>query len=171
MPQRTAIERAFLLDLESGQRLFFQNMPEELAESKAANWNDTEILGRSEPIKAYSSSTARAISLTLQFAASIDAGDKGTTGSLLDKLRFVRSLVYPVYTEITLAPSKVLLSIGQWFKIVGVVRDYTVTYQRPWTEEATEPTLATVAISIEEANVNPFGRVDILSAADLSARG
>jgi hypothetical protein len=168
LAQTTAIERAFILDLESGQRLFFQNMPEEIAESKAANWNDTDILGRSEPLKAYGGSTARAVSLTLQFAASIDSGDGGTSSALLEKMRFVRSLVYPTYTELTTAPSKVLLSIGQWFKMVSIVRDVAVTYKRPWTEQATEPMLTTVAISLEEANSNPYGRVDILSGLELT---
>ena len=50
-------------------RLTFQFMPEEISDSVTPNWEQIDILGRSEPFQAYSNTSAREFSFDLEFYA------------------------------------------------------------------------------------------------------
>ena len=159
--RETARAKCYITELSTGDTLHFDHIPNQVTTQKAANWNDVEILGRSEPLKGYSGSSAKAISLALQFSASYDQDDEGTYEKLETRLNFLDSLVYPEYEEHTIPPSRVLLSFGDWLKQVSIVRDISIQRNAPWDTQTVFPTTAEVTMTIEEANNNPFSRSDI----------
>ena len=150
----------------------FQGVPNDFSEQKSATWNSTDIIGRSEPIRSYSSSTPRTVSLNLDFHASLDQGDGGTAGELENKILFFRSLVYPEYGAGSIKPPEtVLFKFGTWFAMRAVAVDVNVSYPGPYEIPTLRPLFAQVAISLEERNVIPLSRSDIIEKEVVESLG
>lgn len=86
----------------------FYSLPE-VSDSKNANYSDIQILGRSSPVKTYSGSDYRSLSVTFNL--------HGTSEErLLENLEFVRgiaSLTHPQYENTYLPPPVAKLKIGE----------------------------------------------------------
>jgi hypothetical protein len=154
-------------------------MHDNFTESKSANYSSTQILGRSEPIRGYMGSSARAINLQLEVPIE---GDKppmqpsaGTPQSLQqmqqifgrksEVLDFIRSLAYPHYSQqtnhMTYPPPRVLVILGQWFTMVGIVQNWTMTHRAPWADKGLMmPHFTEVNLTIEECNL-PYSFQDV----------
>ncbi len=80
-------------------QIIFDNLPE-ITDSKSVSYNDEPLIGRSQPLKTYSHSDNRVISMTLHFIAT------GQTDILsnLEKLRAIESASYPKYETTSGAP-------------------------------------------------------------------
>ncbi len=74
----------------AGEEILFRILPE-ISDSKGANYADEPIPGRSFPVKTYSHSENRAISMELHFIAL----KKSDIQENLDYLRLIQSAVYP----------------------------------------------------------------------------
>jgi hypothetical protein len=175
-----ALDNAYLKDMENGEILNFGYIPEEISDTKAANYAQIDVPGRSEPIFGYINSGPREFSLHLKFIAGIGqtkfaASTEDETPanvalitdspvSVLVKTRWLQSLMYPDYSkaDYTLPPHKVLLSVGLLIKSVCIVPSVNVTYKSPYDQNLL-PFIAEVDISLQEVNTIPFGFSDIRS--------
>lgn len=165
----------------------FHYMPESISESKSSIWKPVDILGRSEPIRFYSSSGIRKIDLTLMFhvrEAGIVLSDTNlndnTIGPLVPdhendieiNVRFLRSLVYPDYSDSARAaftpapPPVVLLKIGDWLFMRSIVTNVIVDRHGPWSLPALFPNRVEVKISFEEFNVKPYDGNEVFNGSD-----
>jgi len=147
----------------------FQYMPESIGENKSANWQYIDILGRSEPIRFYSSSGPRSINLCLTFHALSSRIDDVEL-----KIRFLRSLVYPDYqasksTNTPFPPPVILLKIGEWLKMRSIVTNISVNRSGPWEPDTLYPTCAEVSLDIQELNVDPFDATDVFFGDDMTS--
>src|SRR5574343_832738 len=98
---QSVIESSHITNLRAGWSVRFQNMPETFSDSKTANLNQHEIVGRWTPIRGYSSSSPRTIAIMLTFCSSINQGEwEGTNRRVLDNVNKLRSLQYPNYNGI-----------------------------------------------------------------------
>lgn len=112
-------------------RIIFMYMPEQFSESKSVNWNDTDIIGRSEPVIGYRSSGPRIFNITL----TLIAGE--TPDPVFDVIRplwLVRSWAYPNYstTRVPNTPPRLVFVVGSWLIQQCVMLRYDISYQAPW---------------------------------------
>jgi hypothetical protein len=181
------INGAYLWDEENpGDLCVFQNMPTEFSDSKSADWSDTVIPGRSEPIKGYAASSARSFSLNITFVESMDQGDTpgfvGPVGPgfpapapwyVRDKVNFCRSLVYPDYDagDLVQPPHTVIFVVGKLIRSRCVCKDVGVTWKGPWDPVSLIPMIAEVQMTLEEVNTLPWGQKDVRAGMDLTPAG
>lgn len=112
-------------------RIIFQYMPEAFTESKSVNYQDVDIIGRSEPVLGYRSSGARIFNIVLTLVA----GE--TPDVVFDVIRplwLVRSWAYPNYTDTKVPniPARLVFVVGSWLIQQVVLLRYDITYKAPW---------------------------------------
>ena len=124
---------AYILDLTDGSYLPFQFMPDDIADTKQAQYTDYPIVGRSIPFRAYSGSGARTVTLTLQFFTAPIEGFPAPTPDIIklwiDKLR---SYTYPDYRQGILPPHRVMLRIGFSIAMESIITQYNATPSKTW---------------------------------------
>lgn len=176
---QAALDSAYIKDLSTNEVLTFGYIPEEISDTKAANYAQIEIPGRSEPVFGYVSSGPRELSLHLKFIAGIGQtkyaaltsdGETPSNSALvadntltvLTKTRWLQSLMYPDYStsDYTLPPHQVLLSIGLLIKSVCIIPSVNVTYKAPY-DEYLLPFIVEVDLSLYEVNKVPLGYQDV----------
>jgi len=155
--QRAAF--SFIYDFHDGSRIFFQHMPDDISDSKQANYTDYPIIGRSVPLKGYNNSASRVITLTLQFYSMPIEGepfpDPYVISKWVDKLR---SFTYPDYSRGgILPPHSFLLCIGGFITMKAVMTQYNVTYPANtiWTPGLLLPYGSRVALTMAEVEDTP----------------
>lgn len=130
------VEAHIHLDSDPSQRVAFQTMPDEIPDSKSANWNRISPWGRGEPYRVYSGSDSRTINLELEFFVSTDYLDEGTLDFLRSRVNFLRSLVYPESEDansgIVTHPPVVWLLVGDLLNVRAVVTNCSVRWKGPW---------------------------------------
>lgn len=167
----------YIIDRKDDSRLAFQLMPDAISESKSAQYNEIPVIGRSLPYLAYSSSTARTISLSLAFVAlnREGSGGKYTTTWVKEQVRWLESKVYPEYLDgFTFPPHMLHIVIGSVIGLQAVMVSCTTTWTGPWdvTSDLARPFRAMVDCSFQEAGKNdddmnhPHGFADALSGAN-----
>lgn len=187
---RSELMKAFMKDLDVDMSLypygtfsdylFFDYIPEEITDSKSANWNPIDIPGRSEPIMGYTSSSSRELSLHLMFVAGVgqsttpssfhvaNASEDGvrpepdSAVGVKVKVDWLKSLVNPDYSNpnVVKPPHRILLSIGRLIKSICIVSTVNVLYRSPW-DEYLLPYIAEVDLSLLEVNKVPPGFSDV----------
>lgn len=143
-----------------GLKVTFQFMPDEISDSKSANYSDTEIIGRSHPIKGYSSSGARTLSFTLQFYMTDKSQNPLVTATAL------KSLCYPQYAGSVYPPPPVQVKIGPNIGMWGVLTQCDITYRAPW-DPNVQPMMAEVALSFSETGIRAWDTLEIQSFQDV----
>ena len=83
----------------------------------------------------------------------------------MEVLDFIRSLVYPHYTQETqnmlYPPPRVLVLLGRWFSMLGIVSNWTMTHKGPWAVEGNmSPYFTQVGITVEECDA-PYSFRDV----------
>ena len=160
-PVRTDSSAYILLEDSPSERLEFQVFPEELSETKAADWPSVPIIGRAEPYKVYASSGSRLFTFTLGFFASVDEADQGTEEGVMSSVRFLRSLVYPDEIQGVVTPPPLCrLIVGDTINSRVITTNVIITYKGPWglapqSGELTLPHRAEATVSFEEVNTVP----------------
>lgn len=153
----TINNKCFITNTRKNWTIYFQSMPENFSDSKAPNWNQQEIVGRWTPVRGYSSSSPRTISLMLTFTSSIDQADNGSTyTNVLDNVNKLRSLTYPNYDSYAYSPDPVILKIGQMVFMKCIVTAFDCNWRSPWDLDTEVSMVAEVSITFEETNDNPL---------------
>jgi len=174
---RASLKQAFIRDLDATEiskeenTLYFDYIPEEITDSKTANYNLIDIPGRSEPIVGYINSSLREFSLHLIFLAGVgqakQAGfyanadpskDPDSATVVKQKVDWLRSLVHPDYSNPNFVrpPHKIFLGLGKLIRSTCVVGSVNATYKGPWDRDLL-PYLAEVDVSFQEVNEVPPG--------------
>jgi len=119
-----------------GQTLTLDNLPD-LSDAKSASYNDESVIGRSSPIKTYSNSDNRSISLSVNLFVQ-EPGDELKN---LRTLRRIQSAVYPRAGQATpYAPPQICkIKCGKLLSnqpLCCVLKDYSVKFPTdvPWDE-------------------------------------
>lgn len=144
---------SYIRDMVDGYILFFQFMPDDIQDSKSAQYSDFPIVGRSVPLKNYDGSPSRQISLTLDFFTmpleKQPFPDPYTIKRWCDRLR---SWCYPDYSRGgILPPHTVLIRVGITLAMTAVITQCTVSYPfKTWTAGQLLPMGARVNLRFEE---------------------
>ena len=142
-----------------GLKLHFQFMPDEISDSKGANFSDTEIIGRSHPIKGYSSSGARLLSFTLQFYQMASDDD------IMQRVTDLKSLCYPHYAGSVFPPPPVHVVVGYKIGMWAVLTQCDITYKPPWNND-TDPMFIEVSLSFSEVGLRAWDLNEIRAFED-----
>jgi hypothetical protein len=158
--------------------ILFQTMPDKITDSKSAVFNDAQIIGRSSPLKTYQFSSARRISLNLEFFASLEAKDvnenkplEGVT-KVKETVKLLRALVNPNYgSKLIARPRKCILRVGDNIGMIGFCISVNVTLRGdyPWELNPAMAHYASVALTFEETGEDVYSFDDIRQGEDLEA--
>lgn len=155
----------------------FQTMPDKITDSKSAVFNDAQIIGRSSPLKTYQFSSARRISLNLEFFASLEANDVsdpsmlGGVTKVKETVNLLRALVNPNYGNKLIArPRKCILRVGDNIGMIGFCLTVNVTLRGdyPWELNPAMAHYASVAMIFEETGEDVYSFDDIRIGKDAS---
>lgn len=151
------IQSSYIMNLRKYWTIQFPSMPESFSDSKTPNWNSHEIVGRWTPIRGYSSSGPRTISILLTFYSSVDSGDNGNTErNVLDQINKLRSLTYPNYDGYAYSPDPVLLRLGKMVFMKCIVTAFDTNWRAPWDLDEEVSMVAEVSMTFEEVNMDPL---------------
>ncbi|RMD47719.1 MAG: hypothetical protein D6834_00270 [Aquificota bacterium] len=147
--------KGYILNLYTKERIEFKDgtgrivMLNDVSESKEANYNTEETLGRSEGYLIYANSSNKTISFSIGFY--FDNPEK--THQIKQKFE---SLVYPSKQgNIPIPPPPVLLVWGNYYKIRGVVKSFQATPNNRWSLKYGLPYGIDINLEIVEVNLKP----------------
>lgn len=138
----------------------FQFIGDEIPpDSKGAQWDESTITGRFEPLKHYSFSNSQEISLKLVYIALGTKKNAHRTFWTIENIeiltRKLKSLVYPNYSPSFESPKTVLLNIGSIFIDIPLkIKNITILNKAPF--ELSDLTARTREISIEASVSYPI---------------
>lgn len=151
-----------IIDMETDDKFVFHAMPEGgYSISKSARWADTDIIGRSSPIKGYSGSDAASFSLRIPLFSSIEQGDDRTPYDVRDGVRFFLSLTYPDYKNGIKPPHRCILFMAEQFYAIVVPMSCSIDFPGPWDKASGLSFRAIVDISFQEVDDIPKDLNDV----------
>ena len=145
-----------ILDIDHGDRLEFQLMPDIISENKSAFYNETPIIGRSLPLLGYSSSSARTMGLSLNFVALTSEG-KYSPKWVREQVRWLEAKVYPIYEDgFVYPPPRLLVVVGKALGLQCVMTSVNTTWMGPWaiSDAEASPFRAQVDCQFQEYGMN-----------------
>lgn len=158
-----ALHQYKIIDMETGDYFVFHAMPENgYSLDKQVRWADTDILGRSSPIKGYTSSDAASFSIRIPLFSSIEQGDTRTPYDVLSATQFFLSLTYPDYQNGVKPPHKCMLLFGQ--QIIGAIvvpMGCSIEYPGPWDTASGLSFRAIVSMTFQEVADIPWDYKEI----------
>lgn len=137
-----------------GGTIEFECEPEEFTDSTSAQFDAQDVRGRSSPYQGYSSSGPREINFNVMLH------DDLCKNGILSTVNRLRSLVYPNYSGILLAPAS-KIRIGDMIHCNAVITDVSVTWQKPFRNGVY--VTASVDVSAIEVVENAHSATDIWS--------
>lgn len=158
----------------------FQTMPDKITDSKSASFNDAQIIGRSSPLKTYQFSSARKLSLTLEFFASLEEGDVGAkTGNqaaneVKAKVNMLRGLLNPNYgNKLISRPRRCMVRMGDSIGMVGFCTSVQVVLRGdyPWELKPALAHHASVSLVFEDTGEAVYSFDDIRVGRDFNDQG
>lgn len=153
----------YIVNLLTNSRVEFELMPDELSDSNSAQFEDVSPLGRSGPLRAYSSSGPRAISFTLQLH-----NDYCKDG-ILNTVNKLKALTYPAYTGGNIMPPKCLVRIGDMINCTATCDEVGVNWMKPIVDNMY--VMAEVSISLSEVTSKAKSTFDVEKGELNGAKG
>lgn len=115
--------------------LYFQ----EITNNVNANYEETDIRGRSESHPFYLSTSADTYNLDIKLVASVDENDAGTTKKIHNDYLFLKSFQYPDYLTgdggVFKPPRQVIIVIGSFFRKRGIIKEPSFVFRSPYDEK------------------------------------
>lgn len=97
-------------------------------------YEDQSVKGRSEEHVFYSSTGGENYSFSIRLPSSVNESDDGNAKKSHQDYLFIKSFAYPDYGPSfkgpTLPPRKAIITIGRWFKEVGVIKSPSATFSK-----------------------------------------
>lgn len=158
----------YLVDLTNGGEFKFI-VPEYGVDVKA-NWDSTNIIGRSAEILSYSSTSSKAIDISLELiaGAGLYTGKGDRVAAMHKDIAFVQSLEYPDYSKaIVFPPSVVYLYLNEVTQLRGVVDSVSAKYKKPY-DIMNRPMMAELSFKVLQVSENPPDYSDIRGYKDNS---
>ncbi len=135
--------KAYLVDVETRERLEFQFNPSEINDGKTVRYAEIAIPGISHPRHQYVAGGNRRITFTLFFFK----------GDVKRKVAWLQSLMYPEHSGTTLKspPHRVIFIFGELYpEIVCIVRNVKARYFNLYDSESLTPQQAEVDVVLDE---------------------
>ena len=134
---------AYLVDVDTGERMEFQYNPNEITDEKSTDFATIKVPGMSHPRYQFVAGEARRITFKVSFFK----------GPVKEKVAWLQSLLYPEHAKTMLknAPHKVLLFLGDLYPgTMCVVRQVRARYFHMFDRDSLLPQHAEVELTLEE---------------------
>lgn len=141
----------YIKNMVTGSTISF-GLPNDLSDSISATFDDTNIRGRSSPIKGYDSSGPRSLSYSL-----ILHNDYCPEG-LYTTIAKLKALCYPGYSNTVDSPS-CYVRLGKAVKGLFVMNSVGVTYEKPYVDGMYVK--AEVSLDLSEAPSSPLSASEV----------
>ncbi|CAM2066710.1 CIS-tube domain-containing protein [Sulfidibacter corallicola] len=139
----TKEQQAFLVDIDTSERLAFQFNPNEIVDEKSTAYATIRIPGMSHPRYQFVAGEARRISVKIQLFK----------GPVRQQVAWLQSLCYPEHagTMLKNAPHRVMLVYGQLYPgLVCIVKQVKARFFELFDRESLLPQRAEVDLTLEE---------------------
>ena len=141
-------------------RVSFVHIPETIPDSNAADYAEQQLYGRSEPVRAYSATGARSLSLSLIF---VNHEEGKAKEEVFDRVNWLKHTIYPEYeADLVLPPPVLILLLGSFVRMRCIAKSVDVQWGAPYVPGTMYPMQAEVSISLEEVNPDPVSGSEIL---------
>lgn len=148
---------AYIVSLVTGETIPLVTAPESLGESISANYNEQDILARSAPMIAYTSTGARKVTISMKLHE--DVLPSGY--NINSYINSLKSLVYPEYSGSgNLTPPSAKLMMGTSLNVIGVVNSVEVNWITDVYRDNRIP-MASVSLTITETRQSCPGATTI----------
>jgi len=131
-------------------------------------YEEQSVRGRSEEHLFYSHTSGETYSFAIRLVSSVDEADGRTAKRAFQDYLFIKSFAYPdhgpAFQGPTLPPRKALITIGKWFKEVGVVKGPGATFSKTCDEDG-YPHVIDVKFQFRITNTRPLSLRDIRKRA------
>lgn len=145
-----------IIDMEDGSYFEFHALPESgFGINKSANWNATQIPGRSSPIQGFGGSDPATISMSIPIVVSIEATDNRSPQLVKQMCDWFRSMPYPDYRRGIAPPHRFNVIMAGQFKLVCVAQSVDVQYVGPFDVGSGLTHMATATVSFIEVDDTP----------------
>lgn len=163
----SVLTRSYIINTETGIRLYFQHMPDQIQDTYMALYNPVYIIGRSEPLQLYNAGGPRMLNLNLFFSA------QNTPEDVQLNLNFCRSLAYPIYRSngVVSPPPVCILRLGTFLSMRAIVQGVNAMYSSPWELDTMTPMVAMVNLMLAQVNISPFDMYDVGKGIDTAEYG
>jgi len=134
---------AYLVDVDTGERLEFQYNPNEISDEKSTAYAAIKVPGMSHPRYQFVAGEARKISFKVEFFK----------GPVKERVRWLQSLQYPEHdgTMLKNAPHRVLFIFGDLFPgVVCIVPSVKARFFHLFDQSTLAPQRAEVDVTLEE---------------------
>lgn len=107
-------------------RLYY--MDTDVTEQMSANYESNTMVGRTSPLLAFGNLNGKTVTLNLHFIA-----DMCPPLQVHQKIKWLQTFLYPRDNGlVTIPPKKVILSLGFYLGMRGVITDVTATHKAPF---------------------------------------
>lgn len=111
-------------------RIEFKFLPETLEESYSANFDNTELQGRSSPVMGYSSGGPRNLSISV----TVHDDYVGGGDDIVDLANKFKSLAFPEYKNGKVEAPYVYIRFGSMLSMKAVCTDVSISWEKPYGE-------------------------------------
>lgn len=144
---------------------FYGIMPEEFTETHSTIFEQIDIKSRSNPLASYAGSTSRTVDISVDIHEDYLAEFNGGRADIRDFVAAVRSITYPQYQGTIVIPPRVLIRIGNFFKLKGYCNSCSVTWKKPIRNGRFIS--ATLSFSLSEALEQSYTAAEVFTKEDL----
>jgi len=144
---------------------FYGLLPDEIAETHTANFQNMDIQSRSGQLWSYSGGNSRELSISITVHEDYLAEYMGGKADIRDYAATFKALTYPEYEGTKVKPPSILLRVGSFIKFKGICTSATVTWKKPIRND--RYIVADFNINLVEANSNAFAASEIYVKDDL----
>jgi hypothetical protein len=127
-------------------------------------YEEQSVRGRSEEHVFYSHTSGEVNSFSIRLPASVDESDNRTPQQTWKEYLFIKSFAYPDYGESfkgpILPPRKAIITIGKWYRKVGVIKSPSATFSKVCDEDG-YPLIIDVRFQFRIINSRPLSLRDI----------
>jgi len=112
---------------------------EDIETSVDTVYEDQSVRGRSEEHVFYSHTSGESYSFSVRLPSSVNESDGSNAKKSYQDYLFIKSFAYPDYgpsfTGPTIPPRKAIITIGRWFKEVGIIKSPSATFSKVCDED------------------------------------
>jgi hypothetical protein len=147
---------------------------EDIEGSVSPVYDEVSVRGRSEEHVFYSHTGGDNYNFNLRLAASAEQNDGSNAEEIYRDFLFIKSFNYPDYginnQGPLLPPRKAIITIGRWFKKVGIIKDVNETFSKTCDENG-YPLIIDVRFQFRVINLRPMSMRDIRAEKTYSEQG
>ena len=114
----------------ASQRSYLPMYPDEVSDTQNAIWSSQQIIGRSNPLHAYTGTDSRNISFSMSLHREMYGSDALNMNKIEKILRIFRAALYPKYNTIGLIPPRIRVVIGE-LAVEGILTSLSINWKKP----------------------------------------